>query len=260
MLLQAAPDSVLTLLPYAVPVLEERLAWEPGAGKTPKEGSEEVRLALTRLLLLLLRLADKAAAAYAAEAVAIVKVLADDPFHEVNVDACAVVLALNASLGLRLQPAAKELVACMLPLTTHKRHRVRVAAIGAVGATMFQGAHEMILEMVAFRDPNVVNIAAFFGDDLKVNFCGKLALDLNPQVRLALVRMLLGAWMLRLQERMETIEPRAHTHKRTRHARTHPHAGPPRVRAHARCLDAAAARAHGPRAPPHALRHQRARR
>ncbi|KAG1672600.1 hypothetical protein FOA52_002080 [Chlamydomonas sp. UWO 241] len=201
-LLQAAPDSVLMLLPYAMPVLEERLAWEPGAGKTPKEGSEEVRLTLTRLLLLLLELADNAAAAYAAEAVAIVKVLADDPFHEVNVEACSIVLALNASLGMRLQPAAKELVACLLPLTTHKRHRVRVAAIGAVGATMFQGAHEMILEMVAFRDPNVVAIAAFYGDDLKVNFCGKLALDLNPQVRLAFVHML-GAWMLRLPERMD---------------------------------------------------------
>ena len=39
----------------------------------------------------------------------------------------------------------------MLPLATHKRHRVRVAAVRAVGAVMHQGAHEMILEMVAFR-------------------------------------------------------------------------------------------------------------
>ena len=50
-----------------------------------------------------------------------------------------------------MQPAAKDLVACVLPLTTHKRHRVRAAAVKAVGATMFQGAHEMILEMVAHR-------------------------------------------------------------------------------------------------------------
>lgn len=48
-----------------------------------------------------------------------------------------------------------------------------------------QGAHEMILEMVAWRDPNVVAIKAFYGDDLKVNFCGKLALDPHPQVRSA---------------------------------------------------------------------------
>ena len=54
-------------------------------------------------------------------------------------------------LGLRLQPAAKERVAALLPLCADKRHRVRVAAVRAVGVTMHQGAHEMILEMVAFR-------------------------------------------------------------------------------------------------------------
>ena len=53
---------------------------------------------------------------------------------------------------------AKQLVANVLPLATHNRHKVRVAAIQAVRATMFQNAHEMILEMVAFRDPNVVAI------------------------------------------------------------------------------------------------------
>lgn len=36
--------------------------------------------------------------------------------------------------------------------------------------------------MVAFRDPNVVPIKAFYGDDLKVNFCGKLATDPHAQV------------------------------------------------------------------------------
>jgi hypothetical protein len=61
-------------------------------------------------------------------------------------------------LGLKLQPVAKQLVANALPLATHNRYRVRVAAVQAVRATMFQNAHEMILEMVAFRDPNVVAI------------------------------------------------------------------------------------------------------
>lgn len=47
-----------------------------------------------------------------------------------------------------------------------------------------QGAHEMILEMVGHRDPNLVPVAAFYGaPDLKVNFCGKLAGDANTQVR-----------------------------------------------------------------------------
>lgn len=41
-------------------------------------------------------------------------------------------------LGLRLQPVAKQLVACLLPLTTAKRHRVRVAALQALRVTMHQ--------------------------------------------------------------------------------------------------------------------------
>jgi hypothetical protein len=41
----------------------------------------------------------------------------------------------------------------------------------------------MVLEMVAWRDPNVVPIKAFYGDDTKVNFCGKLATDPHLQVR-----------------------------------------------------------------------------
>jgi hypothetical protein len=45
-----------------------------------------------------------------------------------------------------------------------------------------QGAHEMILEMIAWRDPNVIKIAAFYGDDLKVNYAGKLASDPHPLV------------------------------------------------------------------------------
>lgn len=51
------------------------------------------------------------------------------------------------------------------------------------GLHCLQGAHEMVLEMVAWRDPNLVPIKAFYGDDLKVNFCGKLATDPHVQVR-----------------------------------------------------------------------------
>lgn len=46
-----------------------------------------------------------------------------------------------------------------------------------------QGAHEMILEMVAWNDPNLVPIKAFYEADIKVNFCGKLATDPIAQVR-----------------------------------------------------------------------------
>ena len=42
------------------------------------------------------------------------------------------------------------------------------------------------------RDPNVVAVKAFFGDDLKVNFCGKLASDAHQQVS---VGSMCTAWL-----------------------------------------------------------------
>ena len=39
---------------------------------------------------------------------------------------------------MRLQPVAKQLVAAVLPLTTHKRHRVRIAALQALGPLVHQ--------------------------------------------------------------------------------------------------------------------------
>ena len=81
-----------------------------------------------------------------------------------------------------------------LLLPQQKRGQVRIAALAALRRVMHFGAHEMILEMVAFRDPNVVPVAAFYGGDLKVNFAGKLATDPNPQARASGVFG--GEWVL----------------------------------------------------------------
>ncbi|KAG2455132.1 hypothetical protein HYH02_000951 [Chlamydomonas schloesseri] len=201
-LLAAAPGAVLSLLPYAFPVVSERVMRREEGSKNLTEPCEEVRLALARLLRSLVSLAGKSFGGYAGEAAVLVEALCEDPFHEVQEEACAVVVALNDALGLRLQPVAKQLVAALLPLTTAKRHRVRLAALGALRPTMHQGAHEMILEMVAWRDPNVIAVKAFYGDDLKVNFCGKLAADPHPAVRREFLA-LLGDWMTRLRERLD---------------------------------------------------------
>jgi len=39
---------------------------------------------------------------------------------------------------MRLQPIAKQLAAALLPLTTHKRHGVRIAALRALRPLMHQ--------------------------------------------------------------------------------------------------------------------------
>ncbi len=44
------------------------------------------------------------------------------------------------------------------------------------------GGHEMVLQMVAWQDPQAIAIKAFYEPDLHVNFCAKLATDPVVQV------------------------------------------------------------------------------
>lgn len=121
-----------------------------------------------QVLQLVLQLAGNAIAAYTAEVLSIVRARLEDPYHAVAICACECMAALARTLGRRLQPTAKEVTAAVLPLTTHRRKAVRCAAVRAVRDLMFCGAHEMLLEMVAWRDPNVVAIKAFYQPDPKV--------------------------------------------------------------------------------------------
>ena len=47
-----------------------------------------------------------------------------DPFHEVNLQACQGIQRLVASVGMMLYSVSKHLMAAMMPLLTHKRHKV----------------------------------------------------------------------------------------------------------------------------------------
>ena len=101
---------------------------------------------------------------------------------------------------------AKKLAWTFAPNLTHRRSKVRVATLRALRALMHCGAHETILDLCAFKHPNLVPIKAFYGEDRKVNYFGKLALDSCAPVRLAFVETL-GDWMTTLVERADH-EPR----------------------------------------------------
>jgi hypothetical protein len=92
----------------------------------------------------------------------------EDPFHMVNMKSCSCLELMAAQLGRRLQPVCKELTAQVMGLLTHRRKVVRCAAIAATRRLMFCGAHEMLLDMVAWRDPNSVAIKAFYEPEIKV--------------------------------------------------------------------------------------------
>lgn len=221
--------AVLDLLPYAVPVLRERLGPADGDGDgdvyaesssrspndrrhetDPREPSEEIRVKLHRVFRELLVHASEssgnALAAYASDAVLVLGYTAEDAFWEVVLEACALLEALCDKLGRRLAPVAKKLAWTFAPNLTHRRSSVRVATLRALRGLMHCGAHETILDLCAFKHPNLVPIKAFYGEDRKVNYFGKLALDPSPHVRLAFVETLRD-WMTTLVERADH-EPR----------------------------------------------------
>jgi hypothetical protein len=105
-------------------------------------------------------------------------------------------------VGLRLGKTGHQLVADVCPLVSHNRFRVRVAAVRTLTAIILTGSHEMILELVAHRDPNTIPIKAFYEGDTKVNFCARLATDRHAAVRVEFLTML-GEWLLKLPERRD---------------------------------------------------------
>jgi hypothetical protein len=121
-----------------------------------------------QMLHLLISGSGGALSAYVAEALNMIRPSLTDPFHTVNVRACECIAVLAQKLGRRLHAVSKELTASIMPLMTHRQKSVRCAAMQAVRKVVFCGAHEMLLDMVAWRDPNTIAIKAFYEPDPKV--------------------------------------------------------------------------------------------
>lgn len=204
-------------MPYVAPVIMDRMVppeWnsQPVTHQLQRpppprliERCEEVRHRLVRLMRAMTAEMEGGAAAYAGELAELVKIGAQDPYAEVCMEVCRIGEFLSAELGRRLTQGhmGKHLVAALAPLTTHQRAPVRAAAALAVGVLVMDGAHEMILEICAFIDPNYVPIRAFYDGEVKVNYLGKLATDASPLVRAALLDRCIGPWMTAMVERKD---------------------------------------------------------
>ena len=227
-------DAVESLLPYCIPVLAERLNLVGGTESrslvelgaeilqhshvnrvditdfsrvskqrgSQAETSEEVRLLLAKLLRSIITYGTHALKPYGQDICEILLVLTHDPFHEVLVEGCGGLIDFVGAMGKKLWMVSKILLAGFAPSLGHRRQAVRVAALDAVSVLVFNGAHESLLDLCSFRDPNVVPVRAFFGDDLKINYMGKLITDSCVRVRQALVRCV-GTWLLDLPERRD---------------------------------------------------------
>ena len=229
-------DAVESLLAYCFPVLQERLNLAGGSdGENrslieigaellqashvnrvdiadfariskqrgwPLEPSEEVRLLLVKLLRKIMHYGSHVLKPYAQECCEILLVLTHDPFHEILLENSKCLKEFADVMGNKLWMISKILLAAFALNLSHRRQAVRVAVIEAISPLVFTGAHESLLDLCSFRDPNVVPIRAFFGNDIKINYMGKLITDSCVKVRRTLVRTV-GSWMLELPERRD---------------------------------------------------------
>merc|ERR1719158_982756 len=110
-----------------------------------------------------------------------------DPFHEVKMLACETMITFcynHSEMLLHFAlPLARSLTSCL----THNHAKIRIAAIRAITATLWCGVwkynHEIIQYLVAWQDPNQVQIKAFYENVTKVQYMSMLTFDRHPAVR-----------------------------------------------------------------------------
>ncbi|XP_063790584.1 dynein axonemal assembly factor 5 isoform X2 [Pseudophryne corroboree] len=162
-------------LSYLVPAITQRLG-------NPEivEPSEELRLALTELLSLLVEVCGKKLGPYLDEMVRILQRTIIDPFPDVKRESskCAVNYARSIPEHFHLQ--AESLIKPLMQTISHQHSKVRVAVIQATGAVIQYGNGKSV-------------------DDVLSHLAQRL-FDDSPPVRLA-VTVVVGNWLLELRDR-----------------------------------------------------------
>jgi len=176
----------------------------PGA-TTIVEPSEELRLRLvTTLGTLVYTLSDASAMSmlnpYFHECIMFLQAQLRDPFSDVKVAACdlLVVFAQNEEFEIGMKFFACALCRALLPPLRHRHAKVRAAACRALHYCMIvkdrakvRGAGtEAIMDLVGFREENVLPVAAFYIDAIQINYLAELVSDKSALVREQLVLML----------------------------------------------------------------------
>ncbi|CAM9656506.1 unnamed protein product [Phaeothamnion confervicola] len=136
-----------------------------------------------------------------------------DAYSELKVRALELLtfMARAPALELTIKAYAVGLVRAVLPSLRHKHARVRMAALAAVWALVqvpdrakCRGAGTAaIVDLVGFREDNVLPIAGFYGrGDTVVNHLAELAADAAASVRQRVAEML-GDWLTTLPDRFD---------------------------------------------------------
>jgi len=219
-------SDLASMLPYVFPILVMRLGAEDIEGVAhlpevmrpapeqkpteiarPCEESEEVRLELAHFVSSLLRRCNQAQIySYVDEATGLIRAGVMDPFHEVKNHSCETMTAFcynhHEMLLHFAEPMGRSLTSCL----THNHAKLRIAALRALTAVLNCGVwkhnHEVIQMLVAWQDPNQVQIKAFFESVTSVNYMSTLSFDRHPAVRRFWYETL-AYWLLRIPDKCD---------------------------------------------------------
>mmetsp|Transcript_11879 Transcript_11879/g.27044 ORF Transcript_11879/g.27044 Transcript_11879/m.27044 type:complete len:1302 (-) Transcript_11879:50-3955(-) len=219
-------SSLSATLPYIFPILVTRFGCEdldgvahlpevmrpnpeqkPTELSRPIEESEEVRVELARFVASLLsRCTQAQVLSYIDECTGLLRAQTMDPFHEVKVLGCETMIAFchnHTEMLLHFsEPMGRALTSCI----THNHAKVRIASLRALTAVLWCGVwkhnHEILQILMAFQDPNMVAIRAFYEADTKVNYMSTLSFDRHPAVRRYWFETM-AYWLLRIPDKVD---------------------------------------------------------
>eukprot|EP00903_Cladosiphon_okamuranus_P014434 g13393.t2 len=182
------------------------------------EGSEELRLSLCRMVgRMLITLMERGTVGvlrpYLDDTILLLVSQCRDPYSTVTVEALSIItkLVLHPHLEQGMKFYAVGLSRAILPHLRHRHAKVRLAAIQALRMTVkipdrakVKGAGtSAIVDLVGFREDNVLPVAAFYGrGDTTVNYLAELTTDRSVSVRTETTAML-SDWLTSLPDRYD---------------------------------------------------------
>lgn len=184
---------------------QDKIGTLSGQSTTVVEPAEEIRNLSCEALYSLIKRVKSAGATpilhpYFEDIVMYLQMQLKDPYPELKMTACQALECLATTddyeAGMKFYSVA--LVRSILPVLRHRHAKVRVVAVTALHYVMIvqdrakrkAAGSAAIQDLVGFREENILPIAAFYKNDVQLNYLAELVGDSSPLVREKLVLML----------------------------------------------------------------------
>eukprot|EP00920_Eleutheroschizon_duboscqi_P036425 GHVT01087803.1.p1 GENE.GHVT01087803.1~~GHVT01087803.1.p1 ORF type:complete len:518 (+),score=40.98 GHVT01087803.1:2737-4290(+) len=152
------------------------------------ETSEEVRFLLTEFVELIMEsLPDELVGPSLNTITGLLRACAMDSAPEVKRRACGAIASLCRNHSHLLLNFAETIVRSLYGCLTHSHSAIRVAGlralVGALHCGLYKYNAQIIQDLIAWQEPNLVPIDAFYGGHVAVNYLAKLSSDRSTSVR-----------------------------------------------------------------------------